>query len=289
VWDLNAAQPRELASLPRPSTEIQSLMFAPDDPDYLVYGGAMQGTARLQRWDWTDGRVYDWGGFATTDHRGVGCLCFSQDGSMFAAAVGSFAVTWKVNKRVASGRNILKGQGSPIKALAFSPDHRLLVTAGESKSIRFWGFGWLGTSLKATVKTHADSITSVAFSPDGRRLATVGLDRQVVLWDPLTPSDDTAIVMTGHTNNLRYVQFQPDGRHLVSVGESGQVIFWDVASSLAVNEFALDLSLAYSLAMSRDGTRLVAGYSNGHFAVFNMEPTMSAVRTISANTILSKH
>ena len=281
-------QPREVSSLPRPNTEIQSLAFAPDCNDYLVYGGSMQGNARLQRWDWTDGRVFDWGGFTTTDHRGVGCVSFFAGCSaMFAAGIGSFAVTWKVNRRVAASRNILKGQGSPIRTLAFSPDHRLLVTAGESRSIRFWGFGWLGTSLKATVKANADNITSLAFSPDGRRLATVGFDRQVVLWDPLTPSDETSIALTGHTSNVRHVQFLPDGRTLVSIGENGQVIFWDVISALPSQEFALDLSLAYSVAMSQDGRRLVAGYTNGHFAVFNLQLASSSCLT-SGKTLVSK-
>jgi WD40 repeat protein len=287
IWDLAQSPPREVASLPRPGTEIQAIVFAPDDPQYLVYGGTQQGNARVQRWDWSENRVYDWGGFNTTDHRGVGALTFSNDGTLFAAGIGSFAVTWKVHKRTASSRNILKGQGTAIRGLAFSPDHRLLVTAGDGRSIRFWGFGWLGTSLKATAKAHADSITSLAFSPDGKRLATVGLDRHVVLWDPLTPSEDTAIVLSGHTNNLRLVQFLSGGKHIVSVGENGQVFYWDVLAGQVVNEFNLDLSLVYCVALSPDSRRLIAGHSNGQIALFQMSPNFSRP-TASSQTVMGR-
>jgi len=275
IWDLSTNPPTEAAMLPRPNTEIQAIAFAPDDPNYLIYGGNILGNARIQRWDWTENRVYDWGGFSTTDHRGVGCLSFSNDGTMFAAGVGNFAVTWKVSQRNAGSKNILKSAGATVRTMAFSPDHRLIATAGDGKAIRFWGFGWLGSSLKATVEAHFDSITSLAFSLDGKRIATAGMDRQIVLWDPLTPSDSSAIVLSGHTKNVRLVQFLPDGKHLVSLSESGEVFYWDVTRGQIVRDFTLELSLAYSVAISNDGSRVMAGYSSGKVAVFNLQPNLS--------------
>lgn len=275
VWDLEKDPPQEVAMLPRPGMEIQAVAFAPDDPQYLVFGGSMQGNARIQRWDWSENRVHEWGGFATSDHRGVGALGFSANGTMFAAGVGTFAITWKVGNRTASSKNILKSPGQPVRAVAFSPDHRLFVCAGEGKAVRFWGFGWLGISLKATVEAHSEVVTSLAFSPDGKRLAAAGSDRQIVMWDPLTPSNATAMVFSGHANNARHVQFLPDGKHLVSVGETGEVLFWDVLSCQVVQPFDLEMSMAYSIAMSADGRRLVAGYSSGKVAVFKLAPNLA--------------
>ena len=277
VWDLTtASQPRELAILPRPQTEIQAIAFAPDDAHYLVYGGTMQGKARLQRWDWLENRVVDWGSYTSTDHSGVGCLTFSADGAMVGAGVGSFAVTWKVNRRKTSSEHVLKGHGMPVRAIAFSSDHRLLVTSGDSRLLRFWGFGWLGASLKATVEGHADAITSLSCSSDGKWLATVGLAHQVILWDPLMPSQNTALVLSGHTNNLRLVRFLPNPKHLVSVDESGKIFYWDVPSAKVIEDFTIDLSMAYSIAISSGGTRLIAGYSDGHVAIFDLKTNLKS-------------
>jgi eukaryotic-like serine/threonine-protein kinase len=276
VWDLTQSKPREVANLPREGMEIQAIAFAPNDPEYLVFGSTQQGNARIYRWDWVDNRLFEWGGFATNDHRGVGAVAFAPNGSAFAAGIGSFAVVWKINKRNASGRNILKGHGYPVRALAFAPDTRLLATAGESKSIRLWGFGWLGTSLKSTIEAHAQGVNSIAFSADGKRLAVAGLDPRVIIWDPLAPSEKTSTTLHGHNCNLRHVQFQPDGQKVVSVGETGHVFVWDAGNGQVVGEFALDLSMAYSIALTPDARRLAAGYSSGQLAIFDLTANRNA-------------
>ena len=76
---------------------------------------------RVHRWDWVENRVFEWGAFATTDHRGVGGLAFAANGSILAAGIGSFAVTWKINRRNASSRNILKGMAIQFGLWPFLP------------------------------------------------------------------------------------------------------------------------------------------------------------------------
>jgi serine/threonine protein kinase/WD40 repeat protein len=275
LWEVNGPQPRELAYLPRPSGEIQCLAFATDEP-YVAVGGTQHSNARVWRWDWNEGRVFDWGSFPD-EKRGIGGMAFAQDGMMFAAGVGSQVAVWKINKRNASSRTTLKGHLNSVRALAFSPDRRLLASAGEGKTLRLWGFGWLGTSLKAKVDGHNDIITTIAFSSDGKKLATAGLDRLIVLWDPLTPTEDGAVTLVGHTSSIRQIRFVPSGKQLISVGENGQVIFWDVASGSKLREFQLQVPMVCSLAISPDGKRIATGSSDGRVAIFDISVTLATV------------
>src|SRR5215510_13819981 len=133
-------------------------------------------------------------------------LAFSPDGKWLAVATGPTPEekdckgacpaygeimlwetgSWKLIRR-------LRGSSAPIRALAFSPDGKLvaggagLMDGGRGPSVeeefKFEVFLWDVASgeLKRKFPGHTGSITSLAFSPDSRLLASAGRDRTLTL------------------------------------------------------------------------------------------------------------
>jgi WD40 repeat protein len=68
-----------------------------------------------------------------------------------------------------------------VMGVAFSPNGRLLATAGADTTARLWGPA-TGKNLR-TLAGHTSTVYGVAFSQDGRLVATASWDRTARVWD----------------------------------------------------------------------------------------------------------
>jgi WD40 repeat protein len=152
------------------------------------------------------------------------------------------------------------------------------------------------------------AVNDLAFSPDGRMLASVGMDGQAIFWD--TPSGRVRMQISGNCGPLWSLAFSPDGRTIALGGSQGIALLnveggqsrrspgaagritsilyllggttlasagsdginlWDVSGD-PVHLRRLDDGgkRAKVLAVSPDGTRILAGTTDGGVLSWNL-------------------
>jgi WD40 repeat protein len=162
-----------------------------------------------------------------------------------------------------------------VLALAFSPEGRLLASAGMDSRIRLWNAR--SGELLQEFTGHTAEVHAVAFSPDGQWLASAGRPGEIRLWS--VSQGRQVAVIEGHTDVVRGLAFSPDGRWLASCGLDKTVRVWDVGTGTELMRFAHE-DYAIAVVFSPEGRRLLSTSMDRTARVWDLETRREVLRLL---------
>jgi len=192
-------------------------------------------------------------------------VAFNSDGSVGAYA-GSEGVIYLVNTKTGESLGAIT-TGSPVNAVAFSPDDAMIAAAMSDMTVGLWQIAD-GAELRR-LSGHEDIVTDVEFSADGATLASSSADSTVRLWD--AANGEPLHILQKHVDYVFKLSFSSDGARLASssaaigiseserTAEHNTIQVWDVASGENILTIPPDgVGFVRDVEFSPDGVTIAA-------------------------------
>ncbi len=144
-----------------------------------------------------------------------------EDLAAFALENGS-VVLWTFGQGETARFDADQGR---VHAVAFDPTADIIVTGGDSTSVKHWGLD--GSALSLRYRGHEGPINDLAFSPDGTRLASGSSDHSIQIWKRDQPGSDP-IILQDHTSWVHSVTFSQDGAHVLSASNDRSAHLYNI-------------------------------------------------------------
>jgi WD40 repeat protein/DNA-binding SARP family transcriptional activator len=217
---------------------------------------------------------------------GIFELTYSADDRMFAASAAGEVAVWDT----ATGNLLymLSGHRGGLTAIHFSPDGRMLATAGGDGTARIWQALPQANGELFNFPTDP-AVFDLELSPNDKLLALGSGSGPAVIKDAYT--GELLLTLPGEPGTAVYsVAFHPDGARLATVGADNVIRVWDAATGEEIlawtgHEEAQTPFVSGTLDVdySPDGTRLATAGVDGIAKVWDAT-TGEELRVLAGHT-----
>jgi WD40 repeat protein len=214
-----------------------------------------------------------------TAHGDIYAVAFSPRGHRFASGDnGSLLKLWNTASTDTSALFHSNHASGPIRAVVFSPDGRLVATAGEAGVITIRA-ARTGARIGPSF-IEGSKVNSLAFSPNSKTLAAGDDAGNVQLWS--IAEKGTSGPPLRDRSPVNSVAFSPDGQ-TVSTGDSaGLIVSWDVATGTQVGTPIDAGTEVDAIAFTNDGSVLAAGDNAGVVHFYRADFLTRSTATVSS-------
>lgn len=161
-------------------------------------------------------------------------------------------------QQIHQAQKIFRAHLERVGDVALSPDHSLLATASNDRTVKLWEFE-SGREL-GVLEGHMAWVRAVDFSPDGQRILSASNDLTARVWD--VASRRELLILQGHTGPVLAASFSPDGRLMATGGADGTAILWNSVTGKKVRTLDHGDQI-WALAFSPDSRRLLTAGGGG--------------------------
>jgi WD40 repeat protein/serine/threonine protein kinase len=256
IWDVDAGA--EHATLTGHTSSINVFRWSPDGKR-LVTGSADR-TAKI--WDVESGKEPA----VLRGHAGIVlAAAFSPDGRRIATGAHLDPVVrlWDVESGAEVGT--FKGHmpGTPfgmgIRAVSFSSDGTLLVTASLDRTARIWDVE--SAEELVALRGHGGPVHFASFTGDGAQVITASRDGTVRIWE--TESGAELAALEVHDAGIEGAALGPDGKLLLAWAPDGSCNLWSLQKRSELASLRGHQGPVRCAAFSPDGGRIVTGSTDG--------------------------